>query len=53
MYYRFQVTLDGATGGIDDASSVNLNHLTELTQTYLNHPDTQQSLSTLCEQLTA
>lgn len=53
MYYRFQVTLDSGTGGIDDATSANLNHLTELTQAYLNQPDTQDSLNTLCEQLTA
>jgi hypothetical protein len=53
MYYRFQVTLDGATGGIDDASDANLNHLTDLTQAYLNEADTQASLTALCAQLTA
>jgi hypothetical protein len=53
MYYRFQVTLDGATGGIDDASDANLNHLTDLTQAYLKDPATQASLTELCAQLTA
>ncbi len=53
MYYRFQVTLDGAAGGIDDASAANLNHLTELTQAYLKDPATQASLTELCAQLTA
>jgi uncharacterized protein len=53
MYYRFQVTLDWVTGGIDDASDANLKHLSEQTQAYLNQPDTQDSLSQLCEQLTA
>ena len=52
MYYRFQVTLDGATGGIDDASDANLKHLTDQTQAYLAQPDTQDSLSQLCDQLT-
>jgi uncharacterized protein len=53
MYYRFQVTLDGATGGIDDATDANIKHLTDLTQAYLSQPDTQASLSQLCDQLTA
>jgi patatin-like phospholipase/acyl hydrolase len=53
MYYRFQVTLDGATGGIDDASDANLKHLTDLTQAYLAQPETQASLNALCDQLTA
>jgi hypothetical protein len=53
MYYRFQVMLDGATGGIDDARAANLTHLTAQTQAYLSQPDTQASLSQLCEQLTA
>ncbi len=53
MYYRFQVTLDGATGGIDDASDANLNHLTDQTQAYLKDPATQASLTELCAQLTA
>ncbi|HLZ29075.1 MAG TPA: patatin-like phospholipase family protein [Chloroflexota bacterium] len=52
MYYRFQVTLDGSTGGIDDASDANLKHLTDQTQAYLNQPDVQDSLSQLCAQLT-
>jgi uncharacterized protein len=53
MYYRFQVTLDGATGGIDDASDANLNHLTDQTQRYLDDPTTQSALTELCAQLTA
>lgn len=53
MYYRFQLTLDGATGGIDDASDANLNHLSDLTQAYLKDPATQASLTALCAQLTA
>ncbi len=53
MYYRFQVTLDGATGGIDDASAANLQHLSDLTQAYLTQPSTHDSLSALCDQLTA
>ncbi|MCA1647770.1 MAG: patatin-like phospholipase family protein [Chloroflexi bacterium] len=53
MYYRFQVTLDGGTGGIDDASAGNLAHLTKLTQAYLAQADTQASLTQLCDQLTA
>jgi predicted acylesterase/phospholipase RssA len=52
-YFRFQVTLDGLTGGIDDASAANLAHLSDLTQSYLNDPDTQASLTDLCAQLTA
>jgi predicted acylesterase/phospholipase RssA len=53
LYYRFQVMLDGSTGGIDDASARNLNHLSDLTQSYLSQPETQTSLTALCEQLTA
>jgi patatin-like phospholipase/acyl hydrolase len=53
MYFRFQVTLDGATGGIDDASAANLKHLTDLTQAYLSQPESQAALSDLCAQLTA
>ena len=53
MYYRFQVTLDGATGGIDDATDANLKHLTDQTQAYLKDPATQASLTELCAQLTA
>jgi patatin-like phospholipase/acyl hydrolase len=52
LYYRFQVTLDGGTGGIDDASAANLQHLTDQTQAYLSQPDTQAYLSALCDQLT-
>jgi patatin-like phospholipase/acyl hydrolase len=53
MYYRFQVTIDGATGSIDDASDANIKHLSEQTQTYLAQPETQAYLSQLCDQLTA
>lgn len=52
-YFRFQVTLDGATGGIDDASPGNLKHLTDLTQAYLDQLNTQAALADLCAQLTA
>jgi patatin-like phospholipase/acyl hydrolase len=52
-YFRFQVTLEGATGGIDDASAANLAHLSDLTQAYLNQVETQASLTDLCAQLTA
>lgn len=52
-YFRFQVTLDGATGGIDDAGPENLKHLTDLTLAYLNEQSTRDSLDDLCSQLTA
>jgi hypothetical protein len=52
-YFRFQVTLDAATGGIDDAGAANLKHLTDLTQAYLSRPEIQAALTDLCAQLTA
>jgi patatin-like phospholipase/acyl hydrolase len=52
-YFRLQLELAQSGGNMDDARDANLKYLLNITQDYLSHPDTRESLAQLCEQITA
>jgi len=52
-YFRLQVELAQSGGDMDDARPANLKYLIDLTQDYLSHPDTRDTISRVCELLTA
>ena len=52
-YFRFQVELSQSSSAMDDASGPHLKQLMDITQDYLTHPDTRDSLNRLCARLTA
>jgi uncharacterized protein len=50
-YFRFQLDLSRGTGEMDDASTIHLKQLIDLTQDYLGQPDTRDNLSQICDLL--
>jgi uncharacterized protein len=52
-YFRLQVELSASGANMDDARASNLKALMDLTQDYLDHPDTKDKLQRVCDILTA